>query len=283
MILVTLIIMMAASSSQKERVPVETTKGGKMSGGEVAERVKRKDWTVLDQKGTVGRDAGPALLPLVNDKDPQVRELAVTCLHESGGSSARQGLLQALHDRTDTVRASAARFLRDLYTPEDLPAIRSELGSSKDEFVREQLSLLAGEAGDQASTGLLHERVARDPDAHARHAASIALARLGDAEGRRELIGRLQQGEPKQLAAALRDLPYVNDRGLLVNVRTLLDNTQEAVNAGPSHGPYMIRVCDVAVNVVNEMMGRPFPWVQPVKRYSPQELSQVKQLLAGIP
>jgi HEAT repeats len=254
--------------------------GGEMTPSQVAEHVKQKDWNIAERPGIVGADAGPELERLLNDPDPQVRQLAVTCLNQAGGASAKEGLLIALHDRTDTVRAAAARFLQNHFAAADVPVLEHALSQSRDEFVREQIALLLGKVS--ADAPFLRGNMAKEPDEHARHAMSLALARLGDPGQRHELLQRLGQDQPAERVGALRDLPYVNDRALLVYLVPLLDDMRPGLNVGPSHGPFLLRVCDVAVNIANEMLGRPFPWVQPVKRYSAAELQQVKGVLAGV-
>jgi hypothetical protein len=262
----------------------ERRQGEHMMPAEVVAHVKQKDWRIVERPGIVGADAGPALLPLLDDPDAEVRQLTVTCLNEAGGDAARRGLLKAIRDKVETVAGLAARFLRKRYAPEDLPTIEAELDRSRDDYVREQLGLLLGETGDPAKIPLLQGRLARERDENARHAASLALARLGDGAARQQQIDRLLQPDAKRRVDALKDLPYVNDRGLLKQALPLLDDTREAVRMGRSHGPkYALRVCDVAINVANEMLGNPFPWVQPIKRYAPQEIDQAKAALAALP
>jgi hypothetical protein len=254
--------------------------GGKMTPSQVIQHVKQKDWDIAEQPGTVGADAGPALLSLLDDPDSQVRQLALTCLDRAGGPSAKQGLLEALHDRTDTLRAAAARLLQGHFTAADVPVLQQELRNASDEYVREQIALLLGVLGTDPP--FLESQMAKEKDEHARHAMSLALARLGEPAARRAITGRLEQKDPLERVSALRDLPYVNDHRLLVHVVPLLDDTRPSLNVGPSHGRFMLRVCDVAVNIANQMLGGPFPWAQPVKRYSPQELQQVKSVLASL-
>lgn len=189
-----------------------------------------------------------------------------------------------MRDKTETVSGLAARFLRKHYAPEDLPAIQAELESSRDEYVREQICLLLGETGDQGKIAILKSRLSGEKDENALHAASLALARLGDSTARQEVIARLHQWETKERVNALKDLPYVSDRSLLRQILPLLDDTCDAINMGRSHGPsYFLRVCDVAINVANEMLGGGFAWAQPIKRYSPQEIEQAKAVLVSLP
>lgn len=261
------------------RIPFQ---GERMTPSQVVERVKQKDWGLVEQPGIVRPDAGNALLPLLDDRDPQVRALTVACLNVAGGAAARQGLIKALHDRIETVRAAAARYLQVHYAKEDLPIIQREITTSPDEYVREQLTLLLGKTGETSNIKFLVAHIAGEKDEHARHAASLALARLGDSSNLKLLTERLQQDDPSERVNALKDLPYVNNRSLLQHVVPLLDDTRPGLNVGPSHGRYFIRVCDVAVNIANEMLGQPFPWVEPVKRYSPQELSQAKSVISAV-
>jgi hypothetical protein len=256
------------------------SQGGQMTPAEVIAHVKQKDWRLVERPGLVGAGAGSSLLPLLDDPDPETRQLTVMCLNEAGGEPARRGLLKALRDKTETVSGLAARFLRKHYAAEDLPEIETELERSRDEYVREQICLLLGETGDQRKIPILKSRLLKEKDENARQAVSLALARLADSAARKEIIARLHHAEPKERVNALKDLPYVNDRSLLKEVVSLLDDTRNAVNMSRSHGPsYFLRVCDVAVNVANEILEKPFPWVEPVKRYSPEELSQAKSTI----
>jgi hypothetical protein len=281
-ILITVTPLLFTAWPPQRALAPRSDQGGKMTPSEIVERVKRKDRDVMAQPGSIGADAGPALLPLLDNPDPQVRVLTVECLNVAGGAAARHGLLKALHDPIETVRGAAARYLSAHYDKQDLPVIQRELGRSPDEFVREQLALLLGMSGDAANIPVLLGRARAEKDENARHAASLALARLGESEHRTLLIDRLKRDDPEERTRALRDLPYVNDRSLLKHVVPLLDDTRPGLNVGPSHGPYFIRVCDVAVNVANDMLGKPFPWVEPVKRYSAPELSEAKRVISAI-
>jgi HEAT repeat protein len=260
------------------QTPKET--GGKMTSSELVERVKRKDWDLLMRQGLVGQGTGPLLLPLLNDPDPQVRELTVACLNEAGGPEAAEGLLKALHDKTDTVRASAARFLSAHYRAQDIPVIEVELESSRDAYVREQLALLLGRTGSATEIPVLRRCLPRERDEHSRHALSLAMARLGDPGHVQTLVSHLQQNDVAERISALQDLPYVNNRSLLAQAIPLLDDLRPGLNVGPSFQPILIRVCDVAVNVVNRMLGGRFPWVQQMKQYSPAEIAQVRAALS---
>ncbi len=264
--------------------PAKTArKARRMAPQQVADHVKKKDWSVVDNPGVIGSEAGPALLPLLNDPDPQVRELAVYSLNAAGGNAAREGLFKALHDRTDTVRSAACRFLDQRFTPEDVPALEKELSTNPDEYVRERVALMLGKAGKPAASTALTQQFAVERDEHAKRAQSLALARLGNALGRETVVARLKAEDPGQLAEALDDLVYVNDPKLLPETLPLLNDTRPAKNVGPSHGPFLIRVCDVAVNTIDAVLNHPFSFaVYQTRRYSQPELDSAKAVVSRL-
>jgi len=156
----------------------------------------------------------------------------------------------------------------------------AQLRAHSDEYVREQLALLLGKLGEPAVIKPLQERFLTEDWPLTKHALTLALARLGDPDHRRAQVGRLNQPDPKGRVAALEDLLYIQDKTLAKEVKPLFDDVREGKNVGPSHGPYWIRVCDVAVNVLDRLLEHPFPFeIRGVKRYSGDELAQAKQVI----
>jgi HEAT repeat protein len=253
-----------------------------MDPSQIVELVKQKKRVPLQQPGAVRADAAPALMPLLNDPDPQVRELAVLCLDRAGGAAAAQGLLKALDDRIETISAAAVRGLANHYTAAEIPAIRVQMGRNPNEYVREHLALLLGKTGDASNTPILGARRPVEKDEHAAHAIGLAMARLGDPASKHELSAHLQSGNVAQRVAALQDLPYVNDRSLLAGASPLLDDQRPGLNIGTSHGPYFMRVCDVVVMVAGEMLGRAFSFETGRRLYTPEELAEARRVLATL-
>jgi hypothetical protein len=256
--------------------------GTRMAPNEVVDNVKRKNWDLLEQPGVIGPDAGAALLPLLNDPDAQVRELTVHCLEMAGGPAAVTGLMKALDDRVETVGAAAVRGLARHFGASEVPAMKIEIGRNPNEYVREQLALLLGKTGDVANLPFLATRKPAEKDAHARHAISLAMARLGDSGNKNELRRQLQGNDVADRVAALHDLPYVNDRALLVEAAPLLGDLRPGLNIGPSHGPFFIRVCDVMVIVMGEMLGDVFTFKPERRRYTPEELAEARRVLSQV-
>jgi HEAT repeat protein len=258
------------------------TEGKKMAPSDVVTNVKRKNWDIVEQPGTVGPDAVPALLPLLSDPDNQIRELTVQCLAMAGGPAAVEGLMKALNDRIETISAAAVRGLARHAGPGEVPALTAQMASNNNEYVREQIALLLGRTGDAANIRPLAARKPLEKDAGARHAMSLAMARLGDVPSKDELRGRLRANDAAMRVAALRDLPYVNDRALLADAAPLLADERPGLNIGPSHGPYFIRVCDVVVLVTAEMLGNVFTFEVSRRRFTPEELAAARKVLTGL-
>ena len=267
-----------ARPPQEKTAPARRAAGkdAKMSPQEVADRVRKADWTVIDVPEQVGPDAGPPVARLLENPDSQVRELAVKTLHLAGGAPARDGLLRALHDKSQMVRAAAVNLLPQHVTADDLPALETEVTANPDEYVREHVALIVGRLSQPGSVTALRRQFALEQDVHARRAEAMALARLGDSIGRDAIVARLHGTDPQERAAALSDLVYVNDRGLLREAAALLDDQRDAVNVGPSHGPYYIRVCDVAVNTIDALLGHAFGFTAYDRRYSAEQIAQAR-------
>jgi hypothetical protein len=262
--------------------PQARREGSRMAPNEVVENVKRKNWDLVEQPGLVGPDAVPVLLPLLNDPDTQVRELTVHCLDMAGGPAAVQGLMKALDDRVETVSAAAVRGLARHFRASEVPAMKIQMGRNPNEYVREQLALLLGKTGDPSNLESLASRKPAEKDAGARHAISLAMARLGDSDSKDELRRHLKSNSVDDRVAALGDLPYVNDRSLLVEAAPLLGDLRPGLNIGPSHGRFMIRVCDVMVVVMAEMLGNAFTFKTDRRRFTPEELAEAKKVLTQV-
>lgn len=255
----------------------------KMSAAQVVARVKAKDWSLVDQAVAIPPQAAPDVAGLMTSPDNEVRELATHALNAAGGPQAVEALFKALNDPNDIVRANAARFLHQHATPADAPLLIRNLRTHEDEFVREQAALILGKFNDPAAAKPLNEQHAIETFADARHAMSLALVRLGDAKQAEALVARLKQDDPRGRVDALEDLLYVRDRKFVPDVLALLADKREGKNVGPSHGPYYIRVCDVVINVMDQVLNKPFPFqVQRVKRYSTEELAQANKVLAAV-
>jgi HEAT repeat protein len=253
-----------------------------MTPQQIVDKLRQKDWSLIEQQ-RIGPEAAPEIAKLLKDSDTEVREITLHALDQAGGTTARQGLLRALDDSEDMVRATAARLLHNRYTAEELPVLLKQIAENEDEYVREQAALIVGKIGDASAIAPLERQAAIERDGHAKQAMSLALARLGDRAHLTEYVNRLRRDDPKARASALHELDYLNERRLVRFVLPLLDDKRDAENVGPSHAHYWIRVCDVAINALDALLRHPFPFaVTPFQRYSDQQLQQAKAVLATV-
>jgi HEAT repeat protein len=261
--------------------PESRRKASSMSASRVVERIREKDWSLVRVPGELGPESGPALLVLLREQDPEVRELAVYALHECGGAAAAKGLVTALRDPEESVRGPAASFLPGHADRHYLPELLDLLERSGDEHVRGQIARTLGVIGSsEAVIGALRRQQDSERDEAARHSIFLALARLEDPESQVAFSKLLRGPEVRLIVGALADYGYVRDRRFLPDILSLLDDPRNAKNVAPSSGVFYIRLCDVAVNTLDDVLGHPFPFtVSPIKKYTTEELDQARAIL----
>lgn len=167
--------------------------------------------------GKIGNPgAATALVPMLQDGDPRVRQWAAWALGQMGeGASptAGQTLVRLLSDAAPPVRTAAAQALGELdATAEVTASIVARLKSGEDEArlaatlaligrlnedrvpimaevlrdplpsVRQAIVAALGEAGGNVALGFLQERLRNDPDAAVRTEAAYRLGIIGGPE-----------------------------------------------------------------------------------------------------
>jgi HEAT repeat protein len=247
----------------------------------VLERVTEKDWDLLDESGAFSPSAAPDLLALLENEDREIRHLALHLVVKLGGEPARNGIAKALEDPDREIRGTAARFLLKIPDAVDMTSIHRHLREDVDEYVREHMALVSGIAGKRASISVLKAQQAAETDRDARHAIGLALARLRDAAGREAYLNQLRSESPAIRAQAVKNYPYVRDRGLLPVVTALVHDRDDAVNVAPGGHRWFKRVCDVVIDMFSTQLGVRFPFAtNPTRRYSDDEIQQAAQTLA---
>jgi len=251
-----------------------------MTVEQTIERVKQIDRSILQSPEQIPAETGVPLLKLLSQDDADVRELALLCLHYAGGSPARQGIIASLNDKAEAVRSVACRFLPDHEDSADLPVLVQQLTVNADAYVREHVALSIGRLGNAEAAQPLNNQLKQETDPDAKRAIMLALARLRDKPMRQAYLAEFGDSEPRVRVQALEDFLYVRDDTCLPYIRPLLDDLVDAKNVAPAGHRYHIRVCDVAVQVLDSYFGHPFDFeVQLNKRYKPEELNKVVSVL----
>lgn len=263
------------------RAAEEPGKGREMIVEQIVERVRQTDRSVLQSPEQIPIEAGEPLLKLLSEDDVDVRELALLCLHYAGGTPARKGIIKSLHDKAETVRSVACRYLSDHADSADLPSLLVQVTSNTDAYVREHVALAIGRLGDAQAAQSLNNQLKQETDPDVQRAIRLALARLGDEPMRQAYLTQLSDDEPAKRVRALEDFLYVRDGKSLRYILPLLDDLRDAKNVAPGGYQYYIRVCDVVVQILDSYLGHPFDFeVQFTKRYNVKELDEAKGVLA---
>jgi len=261
----------------------KTAKVDAMTTSQIVEFIKQKDWTFTEQPAQIDPAEVPALMALCNDSDPEIRELTLYALSGIPGSEARSCILEALHDDDINVRSAATQFVADNYSGGDLKALHAELSGNPDEMVRESVALTLGKIGDPFSKMAVQDRAAVEVDPDAAHAMHLALVRLQDDKNRKLYAQSLRDVDPKLRAKAIQDFEYIQDREFVAHIAPLLNDQHPALNIGPSNKKIFIRVCDVAVNVLDIVLDHPFGFeVDEFKTYTPEELMQAVEVIQSM-
>ena len=247
---------------------------------QLIERVEQKDWDVIPRMPNAGPDTVDALEQLASSSDQEVRELVLWCLNEVGGAKARSVFLRALHDSNEDVRDRAITFMHRHHDVADVRPLLKEVMGHTDDYIREQAALIVGEIGQaSAMQGLRHADNATQHRQVSR-AIQLALARLGDQQSRQVFFKEFENPSVKQALQALKDFTYIRDPREAARLLPLLSDSREALNVGPSHVPYVIRVCDVTVTVADILLQHPFAFDgREQRRYTDEELSAARQIV----
>jgi len=132
-------------------------------------------------------EATRAVLPLLEDRDADVRAAAARSLGRLGAAEAAEPLVRALGEQT-VPRALAFRAVLDL-GPAALPSLRN-LARAEDPERRAAAVELLGWLGGAADDAILIAAVG-DPSAEVRAKAAAALGRLASADGAEALTEAL--------------------------------------------------------------------------------------------
>lgn len=251
----------------------------------LAQKVMAKSRDAIGEARAAGPAASPGLLPLARSEDPEVRELAMWCLAESGGPAAQETLVRGLLDESPGVRAAAMGGVEKALGPAVAPGLLEALEKSPEPLVRRHAALFLGRipgTGTQRLRGAWQAEGDRD----AREGELAALARLGDAEARRAFAQKLVESSGSDRVRMVELARYLAAPWLLPSLGALLDDWTPAVRVGADGfpGPEYLRVCDVAVNVVAAVTGQSFSFeVGPRRNYPAAAIDEVRAALKRLP
>ncbi len=211
--------------------------------------------------------------------------MAYNGLFEVGSEKAVDAYVRGLDDPDGAVRETSVRGLLrqpgDTTTEELLASLRE----NPHDGTRVQVPLIVGLTGDGTAVEPLEAILEEEQDQVVAVNIELALARLGDAEQREELIRRLRDPRVGVRLKAVRDVAYVGDGTVAGSLAPLLDDRQEAFRTGVSTNLRQGRICDAAVISLSQVFGAPFSF--DVGRitaiFNDEEIEEVRRFMRSQP
>jgi hypothetical protein len=219
----------------------------------------------------------------------RAREIAAHCLAYIADPSAGHALVPALLDDHFQVRAAAMSGLKERIEPSLQLALFDAFDRSAIPAVRHRVALMLGRIDPAVLyVDALAQRWALETSPVAREGEMVALAKAGHDEAKRAFVQALLAAErPEDLARFMNEhCVYIHAPWLLPALGALLDRTTPVeflANDDPNQPPpYILRACDVAVNLIAAIAGGPFPFVAPLKEYTEHEIDEVRRWLSDL-
>ena len=236
----------------------------------------------------LGRAANPTLLELMKNPDPLVRQIALSCLKETGGPEPAKAFLAALGDEDVQVAGVGVDGLGRIFDPALVPQILQAYDKAYEGLVREGIALLAGRGDKATDPKELQKRQATEQDPQAREGLLVALARLGEKPSQEEFVRRLQAAHEWELQRFLtQHCLYINQAWLLKPLLPLLDRKENLIHYGVDARPELdveLRACDVTVNVAAKLSQRKFSFkIEEYQRYPDAAIDEVRRFLKSLP
>lgn len=246
----------------------------------IIDRIKNKEWKVILDIKSAGKEIEQSLIPLTTHKDPEVRELTLYCLNEIDELESNDVFTKALKDDEEAIRNRACLFLHEHNSENIVPDLFHEIDDNPDIYVREQMPLIIGRVEDPNSIPELKKYYKKEPDDIVRGNIGLAMARLKEEKCQKKVLEALKMEDVQLLYQALKDFEYMNDRTLLEQLLPLLDDFRDAKKIGPSGHDYFLRICDATINIIDSILDHPFEFNgAELRQFNEQELSSGKSVI----
>lgn len=232
----------------------------------------------------IGAPAAPVLIELLESKDAEVRDIALSCLVLTGYDETALVLARSLGDKDESVRIRALQSLRSRYDTSILRELTNNL-TNQDSVVRGGVARLIGLIGDVKASKPLRKRLEDETDSQAGKKMKLALARLGDEDLKEEFASLLETGAADGgRYQTIRDFEYINDPKLAKRLLPALSDTGDAYDIGrPDEEPQFARVCDAAVTLVGKWFDKQLSFeTDDLKTYSDEEIGEAQRFIESL-
>lgn len=228
----------------------------------------------LGQKGTA------ILVPLTDDPDPEIRNMALICLGITGGSQAAEVALKKLKDEDGQVVAQALQVLYK-HPPVGLEKeLLEAYTNAKEEAIREDLPLIAGRLTPKIDPGPWKEFWQKEKNQEIKKSLLIALSRMGDEQARQEFVKQMLSSQGTETLKWIDHCKYMENPWIVPHMLPLFNRQEVIVYLTPDlKNKRPMRVVDFVIPAVIELTGAQVSF--PVKRtdpFTPEEIEQVRRI-----
>lgn len=255
------------------------TDTSEVSNEQLEKLLSEANWQAVEEARRMGKAALPIIRPFMKDKNEQVRQIAVGCAGAVGDPQGADILATGLKDISLGVQLGAARELAEKPYPAAAETVLEVLSKKPEDVLTELLIKAAGNVPGEKSIAAVKPFAAAGDDVLAAQAI-YALAKLGDAAGRKAFSAKLSVKLPRTRYEALENLCYVNDSRFAAVAKKLLSDKAAALPIGLITDPLNRRVADQAVDSLVCLLKLKPPFeTSPTKIYTDREIATIKNLV----
>ena len=142
---------------------------------------------------------------------------------------------------------------------------------------------MVGDIGSAESLQPLLKQHDDEIDLNVKWNLKMALARLGDNTRKKEFASLLDSADAQTRYRALKAAEYIDDKKLSRHLLAALNDKSEMYNVGDPHTELYARVCDAAINLIDEWHKAALTFeTGEFKIYSDEEIEEAKQFVESL-
>lgn len=242
-------------------------------------QVKEKRPEAQVTASRLGLKGTAVLIPLTEDPDPEVRNMALICLGITGGGEVSKVALKKLKDEDDQVVAQALQVLYK-HPPVGMEKELVDAYKTAEESVREDLPLIAGRLAPHVDPSPWREFWQQEKKGEIKKSLLLALSRMGDEQARREFVKQLLSSQGAETLKWIDHCRYMEHPWIVPHLLPLFNRQEVVVYLTPDlKNKRPMRLVDFVIPVVVELTGAKVSF--PVKRtdpFTPEEIEQVRRI-----
>lgn len=279
-LLISLMLFLSLSFCSQKDAGQPKNKEQDMDLQTLVKQVKEKRPEAQGTASRLGQQGTAALVPLTDDPDPEVRNMALICLGITGGSQASEVALKKLKDEDNQVVAQALQVLFK-HPPIGMEKELLEIfRSTQDEAIREDLPLIAGRMSPKIDPGPWKELWQKESNQEVKKSLLIALSRMGDEQARQEFVKQMLSSEGTETLKWIDHCKYMENSWIVPHMVPLFNRQEVVVYLTPDlKNKRPMRIVDFVIPAVIELTGAQVSF--PVKRtvpFTPEEIEQVRRI-----